>query len=190
VPGAALVGAAILLIVAVLPHAAPSPSPSAAVATPTPTADHEVTTDEGVVSFRFEDGAIVIRLAESGTTRELGRATLPFLASAPPGGTVSPTGSAGFVMVCGPVDGPDSRRYVFGRLDPGSDISYTGPDAVGHGASDGLFLYALRPGSIDPAAQIEVRRGDLGGSVGFSAGNFARAIAEGERQPSGCYVTD
>jgi hypothetical protein len=56
---------------------------------------------------------------------------------------------------------------------------------VGHGASDGLFLFALLPDA--PAA--EVRIGEArGASVGFPADSFSRATTDGVRQPSGCFV--
>lgn len=93
-----------------------------------------------------------------------------------------------FVLVCGPADGPESRRYVFGRLDAGPDITYAGPDAVGHGAADGLFLFALLPGAVGADAMIEIDAGRTGGSVGVRGRSFSSAVAAGERQHSGCYV--
>ena len=93
-------------------------------------------------------------------------------------------------MVCGPADGPDSHRYVFGFLDEGRAIQYTGPSAVGQGTADGAFLFALSPGSLGTQGSITVGPvKDAGGAgVGFPGNAFALAITDGVRQPSGCYI--
>ena len=184
VPGAALLVAMALLIFTVMPRDAPTPSPSAPRPSPTPADEHEVVTDQGVVSFRFEGNEIVVRLATGGSTTELGRATLPFISSAPPSGTPAPAGTALFVMVCGPADGPGARRYVFGHLDAGLDARYAGPEAVGHGASDGLFLFALLPGATAGPGTVKAGRGE----AGFPADVFPSVATDGQKQPSGCFV--
>jgi hypothetical protein len=134
-PGAALLIAAALLIFTLMPPSEPMPSPSSVLPSPSLGDEHEVVTDEGVVSFRFEGDEIVVRLATEGTTTELGRTDAPSIATAPPGGTHVPIGAAMFVMVCGAAEPPAARRYVFGHLDSGGDAVYEGPEAVGHGAS-------------------------------------------------------
>lgn len=166
--------------------AGPSPSPSPALSA------HQVATDQGIVSFAIEDGAIVVRLEAGGTTTELGRTS------------TSANATSGFAMVCGPADGPDSHRYVFGNLGIGDPIIYQGPPADGQGAPDGTFLFALRPGTIGttgtiqsqpghPALMVEVEL--VSGSrvrslVGFPGGAWADAISTGQRQTSGCFVLD
>jgi hypothetical protein len=152
--------------------AGPSPSPSPQLSA------HEVATDQGIVSFALENGAIVVRLEAGGTTTELGRTS------------TATGGSSGFAMVCGPADGPTSHRYVFGHLDGDATIEYTGPPAVGQGAPDGIFLFALRPGTVGTAQMIQVEAGSGPGNpmVRFPGTVFADAIATGQRQASGCYV--
>ena len=185
IPGAVLLLAAILLAFTLVPRGDPTPSPSSLVPSASPGDEHEVVTDEGVVSFRFEDGALVVRLKTDAGTTELGRSKLPFIGSAPPSGTPAPTGTAMFLMVCGPAGTPQARRYVFGHLDSGGDADYAGPEAVGHGASDGLFLFALVPDA--PSGPVTVTAAD-GSSAGFGGDGFDRAASDGQKQPSGCYV--
>lgn len=190
VPGVALLLAAGLLIVVTWPRSGPTPSTAPSPATTQPSDDHAVATDQGIVSFRFEGDAIVVRLTGAERTTELGRATVTAVATAAPGGTASPMGTAVFAMLCGPADGPDSRRYVFGHTDAGSSVAYSGPQAVGQGAADGLFLFALLPGPVDSTATIEVRAGPRGPGGGFQASVFSQAASEGQGQPSGCYVVE
>jgi hypothetical protein len=184
-PGALLALAAVLLVVTLALQGGPAASPSAEPS-PTPGDEHEIATDNGIVSFRYDGASIVIRLATDSTTIELGRVDLLFMASAPPGGTPMPAGTSLFAMVCNPAAGPGASRYVFGRFDDALDLEYTGPDAVGRGASDGLFLFALLPGPIDHEDRIELEGRD--GSGGFPASIFERAPDIGRLQPSGCYV--
>ncbi len=185
-PGVGLVVAAAAVLFTLWPRT----EQGAAVASPTASAgvedEHQVTTDEGVVSFTLENASIVVRVATPAATTELGRATLPFWASAPPDGTPIPTGSALFIMVCGQPDAPDVRRYVFGHLDTAETVQYAGPDAVGHGTSDDLFLFALQPG-VEPGP-IRIRTSD-GAGVGVPADAFDSATSDGARQPSGCFVS-
>lgn len=183
-PGAALLVAAAALVFTLMPRDEQSP---AASSPPSASArdEHEVVTDEGTVSFRLEDDAMVVRLATGTGTTELGRARLPFMTTPPPGGTRAPTGTAMFVMVCGPAGTPAARRYVLGHLDQGEAAEYSGPEAVGHGASDGLFLFALLPGAA--SGPVEVRASD-GSSAGFGGDAFGDAATEGTPQPSGCFV--
>jgi hypothetical protein len=187
VPGAALLFAVALLVFTLGPRGEPaaSPSPRPTVATPVPADEHEVMTDEGIVSFDLAGDEIVISLTTRGTTTELGRATLPFIATAPPGGTPVPTGTSAFVMVCRPVGTPTVRRYVFGHFDAGASVSYSGPEAVGHGASDGLFLFALLPDAPSGPVTVTARNGVM---AGFGPGAFDDATGDGQRQPSGCFV--
>jgi hypothetical protein len=168
VPGALLLVAAVALLVTIAPHSGPSPSPRPSSSTsPAQSPDaHLVVTDEGVVSFQFEVGAIVVRLTKAGVTTELGRAALQTEAPSP-GASAAPVGTELFAMVCGPADSAESRRYVFGHTDSGSGVQYSGPQAVGQGASDGLFLFALLPGPMEGQPAIQVRAGKTGPRGGF-----------------------
>ena len=177
VSGAVVAILAAVLLVTQLPHgesagAGPSPSPSLSLTA------HQVATEQGIVGFDIEGDVFVIRLTAADGTTELGRTT------------TFTSGAAGFAMVCGPADGPDSHRYVFGFLDEGRAIQYTGPSAVGQGTVDGAFLFALLPGSLGTQGSITVgpAKGAQGASVGFPGNAFAQAIASGVRQPSGCYI--
>jgi hypothetical protein len=186
IPGAALAFAVALLVFTLLPRGDPvaSPSPRPSLPTPLPSDEHEVVTDEGVVSFRLEGNQIVVRLNSDGTASELGRAMLPFFEQAS-GETPAPTGTSAFVMVCPPAGSPVGRRYVFGHLDAGADISYSGPEAVGHGASDGLFLFALLPDEPSGPVTVTARQGE---EAGFGPAAFEDAGSDGQPQPSGCFV--
>lgn len=184
-PGAILLIAAVLLIYTLMPRAEPTPSPSIATPAASPGDEHEVVTDEGVVSFRFDGKAIIVRLQTDAGTTELTHTDLPFIATAPPSGTPAPTGTSIYAMVCGPVGTPEARRYVFGFLDEATKVEYSGPQAVGHTASDGLFLYALVPGVPSGAIMVQVKNGPGGGYPGDV---FDQAASEGKKQPSGCYV--
>jgi hypothetical protein len=179
VPGAVAAIVAAVLLVTQLPHGSSAgASPSAS---PVPSLnEHQVATDRGIVSFDIASGVFVIRLTAAGATTELGRTS-----------TVV-QGSSGFAMVCGPADGPNSHRYVFGFLEEGRAIQYTGPSAVGQGTADGAFLFAVRPGSLGTQEFITVGPPNdaAGGSVGFPGNAFATAIASGVRQASGCYILD
>lgn len=186
-PGAALLLVGGLLVLTLVPRTeSPSPSlvPSASVPSASAGDEHEVVTDSGVVSFRIEDDAIVVRLRTDAGTTELGRADLPFSSSAPPNETRSPSGTSAFLLVCGAV-GPEARRYFFGHLDVAGTVNYSGPDAVGHAASDGLFLYALVPGAAAGPAEIKANQRPI---VGFGRGAFDDASVDGAKQPSGCFV--
>jgi hypothetical protein len=174
-----------------------SPTPSASGSTPStvantqapgasPTDSHLVVTDQGEISFSLSGPALVVRRAQSGSIEELGRQALPTAFIPSPGATLEPSVSAIFVLVCGPAEGPDSRRFVFGHLG-GTQIVYEGPTAVGHGARDGLFLFALAPGTIDTSTTIRVQASD-GSFVQAGGDAFASAVAQGTLQPSGCRV--
>ena len=177
VTGAIVAIVAAGLLATQLPHggsagASPSASPASSLG------QHQVATEQGIVGFDIEGDVFVIRLTAADGTTELGRTT------------TFTSGAAGFAMVCGPADGPDSHRYVFGFLDEGRAIQYTGPSAVGQGTVDGAFLFALLPGSLGTQGSITVgpAKGAQGASVGFPGNVFAQAIASGVRQPSGCYI--
>jgi hypothetical protein len=184
-PGFLLAVAAVLLVGTLVIQgsllAGPSPTPTA-----TQRDEHEIITDEGVVSIRYDGETIVVRLMRQSTTIELGRTEGTFFLSAPPGGTPVPTGTSVFVMLCRAADEPSTRRYVFGRFDDTLDLEYTGPDAIGTWASDGLYLFALVPGAIEPGDRIEIYA--EGGSVGVPASSFDEAPDIGRPQASGCYV--
>jgi hypothetical protein len=95
----------------------------------------ELPGDDVAIELAGEDAIVVSRLSAGGPE---------VLAKVPvPRGDV-----AGFAMLCFSPDGT-AQPYVFGRLDPadGPPI-YKGPTAIGHGASDGLFLFAITPGTI------------------------------------------
>lgn len=185
IPGAVLLIVGVLLVFTLLPRNDPTPSPSPATPSVSPADEHEVVTDEGIVSFRFDGAAIVIGLQTDAGTTELGRTDLPFIATAAPSGTPAPTGTAMFVMVCGPVGTPDARRYVFGHLDTATGVEYSGPQAVGHVASDGLFLYALVPGVASGPVGVQVKNGP---GAGAPSDTFDLAASEGRRQSSGCFL--
>ncbi|MFL5929258.1 MAG: hypothetical protein ACJ77E_20185, partial [Gaiellaceae bacterium] len=77
------------------------------------------------------------------------------------------------------------QAHFFRHLDAARDATYSGPQAVGHGTSDGLFLFALVPGT--PDAPVTVTTSD-GSKVGFGNGAFDDVATDGAKQPSGCVV--
>jgi hypothetical protein len=181
-PGALLAIAAVVLVATLASQVSPVVEPSLEPS-PTPGDEHEVATDEGVVSFRYDGASIVVRLAKDGTTAELVRVDLPFMASAPPGGTETPTGTALFAMVCDRAAGPNARRYVFGRFDDASEVEYSGPDAIGKGASDGLFLFGAPAGS-DRWGRLHRDREQTGWRTRRLSGIDLRAGGRGRRPPA------
>ncbi len=132
------------------------------------------------MSFGIEGADFVIRLTNASGTTELGRDAI----------TVG--GVSAKVMVCGPADGPTSHRYFFGYTNGDQSIQYSGPPAVGQGASDGAFLFAILPGTIgiQLGPKVDAGKAPGMGAVSFNGDIFARAIASGRRQASGCYVFD
>lgn len=182
---AAVVGFAVVTS----PHEAAiaSPSASAAVAvSASPGDDHLVVADDGTIEFRQEGADLVIRRMGTGSTVELARISAG-LEQPSPGQTPVSSSSSFYVMVCDP-DGSTPRRYVFGHMTGSLPLAYAGPDAVGHGARDGLFLFELKPGPIDPQQRITIKTADGGGLVGLGGGTFDLAQSEGTKQPSGCYT--
>ena len=154
--------------------AEPSPSPTLALT------DHQVATDQGIVSFAIEGGEFVVRLTNASGTTELGR------------DAITTGGVSAGVMVCGPADGPTSHRYFFGYTNGDRAIQYSGPPAIGQGASDGAFLFAILPGTIGTQLEPKVDAGKEPGmgATSFNGDIFVQAIASGQRQASGCYVFD
>jgi hypothetical protein len=179
----AVVGILVLVVPGMLSPNSPSTTPR-----PTPTPDpHAVVTPAGAIAFGFEDGAIVIRRTTDGVTSELGR--VPLAAAEQPIESGAPlSGASVYAMICSSTSAAGPERFLFGHIDFGRGISYSGPAAVGQGAPDGLFLFALPPGNIDPAARLVVTSDAGRFSVG--AQYFELAAAEGTEQPSGCRIHD
>ncbi len=161
------------------PTLAPTPSTG-------PTTDpHTVVTPAGIVTFGLEGADIVIkRTPTGGTTTELGRVPVPG-AVPEPSGTF--TGSAGFAMVCPAADLTLSEGFFFGYVDPAGGIEYSGPSALGQGAPDGLFLFVVSAAGLDPNTPLRAK--SSGGELGMSINTFVSAVREGQKQPSGCYVS-
>lgn len=181
-PGSGLAVAALLAVLAFVPRGSTPPSPSAI--TSTLADEHEVITDEGVVSFRFDGQNIVVTLAEpASTVVELARVPVSSVAAASPGESPSPSGTLLVAIVCGGTEGTNARRYVVGHLDA-TDAQYSGPSAVGRIASDGLLLFAIQPGVPSGAVSIKSE----GGSAGLGPDEFSQVLEDGTAQPSGCFV--
>lgn len=179
--GAVVVVGVLLLVVpgmlAPVPETTPRPSP-----TPDP---HVVVTEAGTIVFGFEDGSIVVRRTTDSVTTELARMPVPI--EQQPAKSGDPlNGAALYAMVCPTASDPGGDRFLLGIMPVGKGIAYRGPAALGEVAPDSLFLFALPPGDIDPAAQFEVS--SSGGSVGVGAQVFQLALTQGEEQPSGCRV--
>lgn len=186
VPGIALAAAGVLVVYTVMSGPAPSATaPPNAPTSPTNGLDeHEVQTASGVFSFGLVGSDLVVsRVGTSGTT-ELGRPSVPALASGGQGQPPILGGSGVFAMVC-PSSGGD-QRFVFGWVTtPGA--AYSGPTATGHIASDGSFLYVLAPGGV--SAPVAIGLPDAARAlVGLNASIFDDAKTSGTKQPSGCLV--
>jgi len=186
VPGIALAVAAVLVVWTVISGSAPTAtaSPTARASPSSGLDEHEVQTASGVFSFRFVGSDLVVsRLGASGAT-ELGRPSVPAIASAPPGQPPTLSGTGVFAMIC-PSSGGD-ERFVFGWVTtPGA--TYSGPTATGHIASDGSFLYVLDPRVA--SAPVAIGLPNVARPVvGLNASIFDQAKASGTKQPSGCMV--
>jgi hypothetical protein len=180
----AIVGVLLLVVPGMLvpkaPVSTPTPRPS-----PTPEDPHVVVTEAGTIVFGFETGEIVIRRTVDGVETELARVPVP--EAQHPVASGDPLHGAGaYAMVCAADGASGPERFLFGYVEPGTGITYRGPTALGQGAPDGLFLFALPPGDIDPEARFEV--GSDAASLGLGARSFERALTEGDEQPSGCRV--
>jgi hypothetical protein len=182
----AVIGVIALLAVGLLvvPGILSPPAPSAPRPSPAPDA-HIVTTDAGTLDFGLEGSAIVVHWTANGAaTIELGRSELP--AALVPAATDEPIeGSAEWTMTCLASSGAPTR-IIFGHIGFGKGIEYSGPAAVGQGAPDGLFLFALTGGTFAPEARIEIK--STAGAVGVGAQSFDSTLTDGLRQASGCRV--
>jgi hypothetical protein len=164
------------------PQPTPSPAPS-----PSRIGDqHEVTTDQGTFRFGLEGGAIVIERVDP-SPLELGRTDLPGFAQPEPSASAL-AGNGTWALACPGTEGADPIRIVFGYMDDVSGTRYDGPPAAGSFAEDGLWMFVLDPGPIDPSALISVT--SRGGGGGVRGDNFDRIVADAENpQPSGCFVS-
>jgi hypothetical protein len=174
-----VVAALALLVGPSLIAPGPTPRPSAA-----PSFDqHTVEGPDGTFTIAYVDGAIVVSSVNGGTTAELGRALVPV--EAQPASSGDPIlGSIVATMTCPRTTGGEPLRFLFGSIFPSDNAQYTGPRAAGAFAADGLFLWVLAPGHLDPGAQIRIETS--GGSVGVDAANFDSTLNSGESQASGC----
>jgi hypothetical protein len=198
IPGAALLAAAGLLLLAVMPKATPTASVGARPSA-TPLNDHEVATDSGTITFATEGSELVIRESTGGGTQLLARVAIP-VSLPSPGASPVAAGAQGFAMVCGQTGTPDFRRFIFGYLtpfeggqrtrEPDQTRKFFGAPAIGQVASDGLFLFVLLPGPVAPSAMLEVKSEAVGSAIGFKASAFDSIRTQGVRQPSGCYTLD
>jgi hypothetical protein len=121
----------------------------------------------------------------AGVVTELGRAAVPV--EAQPASSGDPIlGSIVSTMTCPRATGGEPLRFLFGSIFPSENAQYTGPRAAGAFAADGLFLWVLAPGHLDPGAQIRIETS--GGSVGVDASTFESTLDSGKSQASGCRV--
>lgn len=175
---AAVLGVYTLATTPVGPASSPQPSRVG------PTDEHAVTTAAGLVRFSVVGPDLVISRSVGATTTELARVQVTAPASTL-GAAQALTGSEIFAMVC-PSDA-GAQRFVFGHVDPEGPVTYSGPEAVGQVASDGLFLYAIAVGA--PPASVSLTEGsDRSPLVGFNATIFDKVQTSGTGQPSGCAI--
>jgi hypothetical protein len=191
VPGGALIVAAVIVIVAVVSAAqstAPTPStaPSASPSNASGGDEHTVVTADETVTVRQVGGAIEVERVAGVAPGVLARieANLEVPAS---GQTPVASSTSFYVIACG-TDPNTERRYIVGHMEGRLPLKYQGPPAVGHGAADGLFLYALDVGPVDPLAPVRIQGNDGSGMVGLGGATFDQARTEGTKQPSGCWT--
>jgi hypothetical protein len=179
--GAIVVAALALLVAPSLLVPGPTPRPSVA-----PSFDqHLVEGPDGIFTIAYADGAIIVSGVNAGPMTELGRAAVPV--EAQPAASGDPIlGSIVATMTCPRPTGGEPIRFLFGSIFPSENAQYTGPRAAGAFAADGLFLWVLAPGHLDPGAQIRIETS--GGSVGVDASTFDTTLNSGESQASGCRV--
>ena len=190
IPGAAMVIALALVSFTIISSPRPSPSAprssSVAAASPSLLDEHVVVADDDTLEIRLDGSDLVVKRTSGGSTIELARISTT-LQDPSPGETPTTSVSSFWVMVCNTA-GPSPRRYVFGHIDGRLPLSYVGPDAVGHGAADGLFLFELKAGAIGDQERIVIETADKNGLVGLGGGTFAAAEMKGTKQPSGCFT--
>ena len=182
----AAIGVAVVCLAAyvVVADGGGSPNPTASPIPSVSQADeHQVVTDGGTVSFARDGDDLVVGLDTGSGSVELGRVRLPNLEVLASGETPAPAGTAVFVLSCAPPATAGIQRYVFGHFDV-SDGRYQGPSAIGHIASDGLFLFALNTDAPTGPITIDTARG----STGLPPDIFESARTDGVRQPSGCFL--
>jgi len=166
-----------------------SPHPSAAPATSPPAIgdEHEVTTAQGTFRFGYDGNAISIERVEPSPI-ELGRAVLPDFAQ-PSFSGVPVAGGGLWALACPGQGAAELIRILFGfeNAHP-QGPRYDGPPAVGSIADDGLWMFVIDPGPIDPDARISFMTSSGGG--GILGSTFDRLLADQENpQPSGCFVS-
>lgn len=186
-PGAGLVVAVVIVVWTFVSTQPPATVPLNV--SPSPAGDeHEVATDGGRYWFGLDGADLVVRRLTHAAAIELGRVAVFALASIAPGESPRPQGTGMYVMVCPSGDGMP-QRFVFGYLDTTRSIEYSGPEADGQGASDGLFLFVIRPAA--DAGRVEVTgKGPNQPMAGMGDKAFAEAASEGTRQDSGCFVLE
>ena len=149
------------------------------------TAQHMVAAPQGTFTIAYDQGAVVISRIDGTTSSVLGRQPVPDVyqpleSGAPLGG------SNVWTMTCPTATGGEPLRIIFGSMFPADNGEYVGPPAAGTFASDGLYLYVLAPGHIDPGALIQVETS--GGGIGVDASTFDLTLNSGASQASGCRV--
>jgi hypothetical protein len=149
------------------------------------TDQHVVTTGQGQFRFGIDGGGIVIERLEPSPSR-LGWVGLEpaFL----PTGSAPPASFGGSWALACPSDDPSADlRIYFGISDTTDGGRYTGPPASGSFTDDGLWMFVLEPGELDPDAKLVVETRT--GGFGMPAGNFDLIANDAsKRQPSGCYL--
>ena len=104
-----------------------------------------------------------------------------------PAASGAPLAGGGVWILSCPDDGTTGPvRIMFGSTYPILDARYTGPPAAFAFAPDGLWLVALEPGQVNPAATLNIVA--RGGGGGIDASEFEVALSSGTKQPSGCSV--
>jgi hypothetical protein len=195
IPGGALVIAGALLLWTIWPKgsATPSlaPSPTPAASEPDP---HIVVTASGTFAIRYEAGDLVVSRLDPAVS-DLGRVAVAAELQPVPSGDftkINASGSALYGLVCTADPSGTDARILFGYT-TNPPVTFTGPPATATSAPDGMWLFVLDPGPLDPNATLTITSRPIasnlpGNSSTEVMGSLVDASASGVKQSSGCWL--
>lgn len=195
IPGGALIIAGALLLWTIWPKGsatpsrAPSPTPASSELDP-----HVVVTASGTFAIRYEAGDLVVSRLDPPVS-DLGQVAVPTELQPVPSGDftkINASGSASYGLVCTADPSGTDVRMMFGYT-TNPPLSFTGPPATATSAPDGMWLYVLDPGTLDPSAVLTVASptspaGLPGNSSSEGIGSLLNAATNGVKQSSGCWL--
>ena len=196
IPGGALIIAGALLLWTIWPKgsATPSLAPSSTPAASEPD-PHIVVTASGTFAIRYEAGDLVVSRHDPSVS-DLGRIAVPTDLQPVPSGdftTINASAFGLYGLVCTADSSGTDVRVLFGYT-TNPPLTFTGPPATTTSAPDGVWLYVLDPGPLDPNATLTISSPPAAGSLhGNSSSEGVASLLDastnGTKQSSGCWLT-